>query len=173
MAIWAVGTNGDDFSTIQAAINAASAGDTIEVAAGTYNETLTVDKSLNFVGANAGIDGTGARGAETVLQWATDGLTSAVTFSGTPAVSFDGFEFVGGRFSPQTPAQMDLTLTNSVLNLQSLVHGVGGNADGVQHPCRHSRQFHVHAQSPRGHRFGNSTPFCGARRRRFVAHGLV
>jgi Ca2+-binding RTX toxin-like protein len=131
-----VGNGG--YTTIQDAINAAAAGDTIVVAAGTYNENLTINKSLNFVGANAGVSGTGARGAETILHWATDGLTSGVTFSGTPAVSFDGFEFDGGRFAPQTPDHMDLTLTNSVFNLQSLVHGVGGNADG----------FNIHIGNP-------------------------
>jgi len=45
-----------EFSTIQAAINAASAGDTINVAAGTYEEQITIDKSLSIVGPNAGID---------------------------------------------------------------------------------------------------------------------
>ncbi|TMI23142.1 hypothetical protein E6H36_11370, partial [Candidatus Bathyarchaeota archaeon] len=35
-----------DYSTIQAAVNASSPGDTILVGAGTYNETVTVGKNL-------------------------------------------------------------------------------------------------------------------------------
>jgi hypothetical protein len=42
--------------TIQAAINKASAGDTINVAAGTYNEQVQINKTLNLKGAQAGVD---------------------------------------------------------------------------------------------------------------------
>ncbi|MFZ9943286.1 MAG: HYR domain-containing protein, partial [Bacteroidia bacterium] len=40
-------------ATIQSAINAATAGDNIDICAGTYNETLTVDKRLTLDGAGA------------------------------------------------------------------------------------------------------------------------
>ncbi len=50
------------YTTIQSAINAAHGGDTITVAAGTYNENLTVDKERTIVGANGGVAGTDGAG---------------------------------------------------------------------------------------------------------------
>jgi parallel beta-helix repeat protein len=40
----------EQYPTIQAAINAANTGDIIQVAAGTYNESITVNKSLKIIG---------------------------------------------------------------------------------------------------------------------------
>lgn len=44
----------DDHPTIQAAINAAGTGDTIQVNSGTYDENVVVNKSLILEGLNTG-----------------------------------------------------------------------------------------------------------------------
>jgi hypothetical protein len=52
---WTVGTgDGFDFSNIQDAIDAAASGDTIEIAAGTYNETVTLKSDITLLGV--GVD---------------------------------------------------------------------------------------------------------------------
>src|SRR6266404_24162 len=50
------GGTGGCFSSIQAAINAASPGDTINVAAGTYSEQVNINKTVILKGAQAGVD---------------------------------------------------------------------------------------------------------------------
>jgi len=52
-------SGGKDFTTIQAAINVATAGDTISVEAGTYVEVVNIDKPLTLSGATAGINKNG------------------------------------------------------------------------------------------------------------------
>src|SRR5262249_39328313 len=44
------------YATIQAAVNAAVAGGTVTVDAGTYPEQVVVDKRLTIKGAQAGVD---------------------------------------------------------------------------------------------------------------------
>jgi hypothetical protein len=62
-----------DFGTIQQAINTASAGDTIEIAAGTYNENITINKQLTIQGA----------GTSTIIQATGNVVTIAATGSGS------------------------------------------------------------------------------------------
>jgi nitrous oxidase accessory protein NosD len=54
-----------DYQTIQAAINAAQPGDLILIAPGIYKENLTIRKSIELRGADAGVivDGSRARSA--------------------------------------------------------------------------------------------------------------
>lgn len=61
MPILIVGNGPGEFATIQAAIGAATNGDTIVIAAGTYSEHVDVNKDVTIEGANAGIDGANQR----------------------------------------------------------------------------------------------------------------
>ncbi len=62
------GGNTPCFTTIQAAINAAAPGDTIQVAAATYAEQINVNKALTLLGPNANVNpNTGVRGAEAII----------------------------------------------------------------------------------------------------------
>ncbi len=49
------GGAGVDYTTIQAAVDVASAGDTIEVRSGTYNENVDVNKTLTLIGEGADV----------------------------------------------------------------------------------------------------------------------
>jgi len=49
-------TTSATYATIQDAINAATAGDVIEVCSGTYTGTITIDRSLTLKGAQFGVD---------------------------------------------------------------------------------------------------------------------
>src|ERR1035438_404458 len=56
------------YPTIQSAITAASPGDAIQVAAGSYGEAVTVNKSVTIQGAQAGVDARTRAGAESVMD---------------------------------------------------------------------------------------------------------
>ncbi|GAB5388094.1 MAG: hypothetical protein Alpg2KO_10620 [Alphaproteobacteria bacterium] len=87
--------------SIQAAIDSATDGDTIVIAAGTFDEAINVNKSLVIRGANAGIDGVdGGRGAETIL-------TQQATLSGTGNVILNGLMFLLDDPFPASPTPAD------------------------------------------------------------------
>ena len=73
------GTSGSPFATIQAAVAAASSGDAIEVAAGTYNGPITVNKKLDINGAGMG---------STIVQ-ASGGTAFTYTASGSGSGASD------------------------------------------------------------------------------------
>lgn len=79
-----VGTNGCQAS-IQAAINAATNGDTINVAPGTYAEDLNVNKSVSILGANAA----GTAGA-TILFGVDNNATATHIAISADNVTIDG-----------------------------------------------------------------------------------
>jgi len=83
--------NDPGYATIQSAINAAVAGDTIIVCDGTYLELaagpLTINKTLTLMGAQSGVDARSRVGAESIV---TDPQGTFITANN---VVIDGFTF--------------------------------------------------------------------------------
>ena len=79
--------------SIQRAIDLATGGDTIHVAAGTYNEQVNIDKSITLVGPNTGIDpNTGSRIPEAIITGSPVGVTVQPEVG---VVTLDGFTVQG------------------------------------------------------------------------------
>ena len=91
------GTVGDPYCTIQEGVDAATsgAGDIIHVAAGTYNESLTITKSDLIITGDPGAATCGTGGSAPILDGTGLGNVSAITFPPASAVSgvtIEGFE---------------------------------------------------------------------------------
>ncbi len=87
-----------DFATIQAAITAASAGDVIQVCAGTYVENVILNKSLTLNGAQAGVDARGRAAAESNITPGA-GTRGIELRTGSAGSTIDGFTITGGAKS--------------------------------------------------------------------------
>ena len=139
---WTVDDDGPaDFATIQSALNAASNGDTIIVAAGTYTNDIwdsslvgparyRITKSVTLLGAQAGIDPAGStdRGEESILV-RTNGVPYSLYVSD---ITIDGFMI--GNSDPNTGGRLiiadnadDVTIKNCIIQntpTTSSGHGV-------------------------------------------------
>lgn len=103
-----------EFTTIQAAVNAASAGDKIKVKPGTYEENVVVNKQLKIEGAGASLDehldSTEASIVDPVNNTATDEL--GIGFD----LQADGIEIEGftiGEFDTNTDANGTIGIRTS------------------------------------------------------------
>lgn len=126
------GNNADDGSTpalakltIQAAIDLATGGETISVAAGTYTETIIVNKEVRLEGPFAGTAGSdpGRGTGEAIIDQGAFG--NVVTVDGVDNVTIDGFQ-VGSTMTLQgivSDGNTNITIQNNVI----ITHGVGLN----------------------------------------------
>jgi len=127
---------GAAYATIQAAITAASPGDTIQVCAGTYPEgpgPLNINKSLVFRGAQAGVDARTRSGAESVI---TDPFGTSVAADN---VVLDGFTVQGGTLTYTgygiwlNPGDDGTQILNNIIqdNIAGIGLANGGSAQAV------------------------------------------
>ncbi len=103
-----------DYPTIQAAIDAASDGDTIVVAAASYPENVTVDKSLTLKGAQAGVDARTRSGDETIIEPGEGTGIRIITAAGRTVV-IDGVTVrntLHGITTPEPAMAADITVRN-------------------------------------------------------------
>ncbi len=111
------------YATLQAAIDAASTGDTIVMADGTF-AGATVDKALTIVGVNNhGIDASGARGAETVI----DGTITVTAATGD--VVIDGLKVVNNSSNATQQDGIDIAGTANVTIENTHFYTSSGNAN--------------------------------------------
>src|ERR1700726_1460385 len=92
------GGNSPCYTTIQAAINAANSGDTIDVADATYNELVQVNKTLPLNGSQHGVDARHRTGAESIVG-SGDGAFQIEADN----VTIDGFTIQGVVNDPSQP----------------------------------------------------------------------
>ncbi|MEA2348695.1 MAG: hypothetical protein QOG62_2482 [Thermoleophilaceae bacterium] len=121
--------------SLQAGIDAATNGDTINVCAGTYNAAggapaANVGKKLTINGAQAGVDARSARsGAESVVNDADGGFLLA---GGSDGSTVDGFTVQGVTTGTGAgiamPAGNDDRILNNIVTLNTI--GISVNSDG-------------------------------------------
>ncbi len=146
-------SSGCDYTTIQAAVTGATAGDTITVAAGTYNETVTVNKSVTITLA----DGVVVNGVTSCFDVTASNVTVNNTNPGgatcQPASASNGIT-VSAELSNIVIAGLDITgasganginfagVVTGVALVDNKIHGLGG--DGVYFGAQPAGTMDIH-----------------------------
>lgn len=127
-----------EFETIQAAVDAADAGDTINVSAGTYNEAVSITKSLTLNGPAVGASPNTSdpltaadRGAEAIIAPAAGSTNHAFTLSAEATdVTVSGlYVDLGEGASNQRFVQAQTSSSDRNLSISSSVFTGGTSAN--------------------------------------------
>lgn len=117
------------YCEIQPAITAATGGDEIRVAAGTYPENISINKSLTLIGPNAGEDCSTRTDDEAIINPAS-GLPVNITADG---VTINGFEIT----APNNLKAITLSNTSNTTITYNYIHDIatgligGGNIHAI------------------------------------------
>ena len=135
--LWAAHVVGNPavYSTIQAAVNAAAPGATINVDAGTYAEQVTVTKTLTLRGAQAGVDARlntrrGGAGESVVTGASNAGAVSCAFYINANDVTLDGFT-VQGETSQSTSTGAGIVIAPGRFGTHVFNNIVQNNVSGL------------------------------------------
>ncbi len=123
------------YSTIQAAVNAASPGAVINVTAGTYNEEVTVNKSLTIEGAKAGVDAWSSSRSNAAAESIVDGVSgsggeSMAFYITASNVTIDGFT-VQGETNESVSDGAGIVMAPNIAGTHILNNIIQNNVTGV------------------------------------------
>ncbi len=125
----------DAFATIQGGVNRVATNGTVNVAAGTYVENVSVNNAMTLLGANAGVDprltcraGAG-RGAEAAIDGG--GFDASLAISANN-VTVDGFTIQNGA---NGALNSGVYMSGGVANVQVVNNIVTNNSIGISVAC--------------------------------------
>jgi hypothetical protein len=126
--------------TISYAVTQSVAGDTINVAAGTYNETVTIPvglTGLNLKGAQAGVAVAGRTAAGPAESTVNGGLAGLVIKVNAPNVTIDGFSLTDPSVTGGASIAIDVKTTGTSVVIQNNIidnvktTNASGTAQGI------------------------------------------
>ena len=114
----------DAFSTVQAGVTAVASGGTVDIAAGTYTEQVTISQSLTLNGAGAAVT--------TIKSPASLAIGSAeITMASGTSVAMSGFTVASGSTDADGIMDNDATLSATKIEIVGFAAGVRVGNNGA------------------------------------------